>query len=76
MVIESPTRGLDVRASSYVQDQLLQARSHGVAIVLYSADLDEIVALADRALVVYDGTVREVAVRADMIGRAMLGVAE
>jgi general nucleoside transport system ATP-binding protein len=76
LVIESPTWGLDVRAAAYVQDQLLHARSHGVAIVLHSADLDEVVALADRAFVVYGGTVREVTVRADVIGRAMLGITE
>ena len=73
LVIENPTRGLDVRAAAYVEGQLLEARSRGVAIVVYSTDLDEVVALADRMLVVYGGTVREVAVDSDVIGRAMLG---
>jgi len=76
LVVENPTRGLDVRASAYVHDRLLQARSDGVAIVHYSSDLDEVVSLADRMLVVYSGAVREIAVEVDVIGRAMLGVAE
>ena len=54
----------------------LQARSHGVAIMMYSTDLDEVIALADRMLVVYAGTVREVIVDPDVIGRAMLGALE
>jgi ABC-type uncharacterized transport system ATPase subunit len=43
---------------------------------VYSGDLDEVVALADRVFVVYGGTVREVTVDGDAIGRAMLGALE
>lgn len=76
LVVENPTRGLDVRAAAWIQDQLFQARSNGVATVVYSADLDEVLTLADRMLVVYSGTVREVPVDRDVIGRAMLGIVE
>jgi simple sugar transport system ATP-binding protein len=75
IVVENPTRGLDVRASVYVRDRLVEACSKGVAIVMHSADLDEVLAIAHRVLVVYVGTVREVAVDADLVGRAMLGAA-
>lgn len=75
IVVENPTRGLDVRASTYVRDRLIDACSRGVAIVMHSADLDEVLAIAHRVLVVYVGTVREVAVDADLVGRAMLGAA-
>jgi simple sugar transport system ATP-binding protein len=75
LVAENPARGLDVRATAFVRDRLVRAAADGVAVVLYSADLDEVVSLAHRMLVVYGGTVREVAVDADVVGRAMLGAA-
>ena len=75
IVAENPTRGLDVRASAFVRDQLRAARDNGVAIVLYSSDLDEIIELADRVLVVQAGRVTEVPVDRMSIGAAMLGAA-
>ena len=75
IVVENPTRGLDVRASTYVRDRLLDACSKGVAIVMHSSDLDEVLAIAHRMLVVYVGGVRELPVDADLVGRAMLGAA-
>lgn len=75
IVVENPTRGLDVRASLYVRDKLLDACSKGVAIVMHSSDLDEILAVAHRVFVVYVGEVRELPVDADLVGRAMLGAA-
>jgi ABC-type uncharacterized transport system ATPase subunit len=44
--------------------------------MLYSADLDEVIALADRVLVVFSGSVREVVGPRAVIGRAMLGATE
>jgi simple sugar transport system ATP-binding protein len=76
LVIENPTRGLDILATTFVQNRLLQARADGVAMMVYSSDLEEVVALADRVFVVYGGVVREVAVDGDVIGRAMLGALE
>jgi len=75
IVVENPTRGLDVSASLYVRDRLLDACLKGVAIVMHSSDLDEILAIAHRVLVVYVGAVRELPVDADLVGRAMLGAA-
>ena len=75
LVAENPTRGLDIRASAFVRDRLVRAAARGVAVVLHSADLDEVVSIADRMLVVYGGTVREVPVDVDVVGRAMLGAA-
>jgi simple sugar transport system ATP-binding protein len=75
LVAENPTRGLDIQASLEVRHRLLEARSNGVAIVFHSADLDEILAISDRVLVVYNGSVREVVPDADLVGRAMLGAA-
>lgn len=75
LVLENPTRGLDVRASAFVRDRLTRAAAEGVAVVVHSADLDDIVAIAHRVLVVFGGAVREVPVDADLVGRAMVGAA-
>ena len=76
LVVESPTRGLDIRASAAVHERLRAARDADAAIVLYSSDVDELLSLADRVLVCYGGRLREVARDRDAVGRAMLGVAE
>jgi simple sugar transport system ATP-binding protein len=75
LVAENPTRGLDIAASAALQRHLLEARDAGMAIVLYSSDLDEVLALADRLVVMYEGRAREVALDRDAAGRAMLGAA-
>ena len=73
IVVENPTRGLDVRAAAEVHDRLRAARDAGAAVVVYSSDIDEVLLLADRVLVVYAGTVREASVDRDTVGRLMLG---
>jgi simple sugar transport system ATP-binding protein len=73
LVAESPTRGLDVRAAAAVLAALRTARARGAAVVVYSSDLDELLAIADRIVVVHAGRVREVARTRDAIGRAMVG---
>jgi simple sugar transport system ATP-binding protein len=73
VVAENPTRGLDVRATVAVHARLREARSAGAAVVVYSSDLDEVLALADRVLVVYDGHVRPAPTEREAVGRAMLG---
>lgn len=61
IIAAQPTRGLDVGATDYVRRKLLEMRDRGSAILLVSADLDEILALSDRIAVIYEG--RIVAVR-------------
>jgi simple sugar transport system ATP-binding protein len=75
VVVENPTRGLDVRASSDILARLVEARDRGVAVIVYSADLDEVLSLADRVLVVFAGVVRELVPDRELVGRAMLGAA-
>jgi simple sugar transport system ATP-binding protein len=75
VVAENPTRGLDIRAAAFVRDQLRAARDDGVAVVFYSSDLDEIMDIADRVLVVQGGRVTEVPKDRTRIGAAMLGAA-
>lgn len=73
VVAENPTQGLDVRAANAIRARLREARDAGAGVVVYASDLDELLALADRVVVAFGGTVREVSRDADTIGRAMLG---
>jgi ABC-type uncharacterized transport system ATPase subunit len=57
LVAASPTRGLDVGAIETVHAYLRDAATAGVGILLISEDLDEILALADRIAVMYEGSV-------------------
>ncbi len=76
LVAENPTRGLDIRAAAAVQARLREAARLGIAVLLYSSDLDEVLELADRVLVVSNGTVTDAGVAGDrnQVGRAMLGL--
>ncbi|MBI3764467.1 MAG: ABC transporter ATP-binding protein [Chloroflexi bacterium] len=55
LIAAQPTRGLDVGATEYVRRRLLEQRERGRAILLISADLEEVLTLSDRILVVYEG---------------------
>ena len=57
IVAPQPTRGLDVGATEYVHNQLLEQRQRGAAVLLISEDLDEIMALSDRIAVMYEGEI-------------------
>lgn len=74
VVADQPTRGLDLRATAEVHDRLRQARASGAAVVLHSADLDEVLALSDRVVVVVSGRLTEIKGTRDAIGQAMLGI--
>ncbi len=79
MLAYNPTRGIDVGAAALVQSRLIEARNGGMAVLLISFDLDEILALADRILVMYRGKIvggfdSQTADRAS-IGRLMAGAA-
>jgi simple sugar transport system ATP-binding protein len=74
IVVENPTRGLDVRAASDIHTRLRQVRDAGAAVLLYSSDIDEVLLLADRVLVVFAGSLREAPMDRESIGRLMLGI--
>jgi len=73
-----PTRGLDIGATEYVREQLLEQRFQGAAIMLISEDLDEILALSDRIAVIYEGQIMDIVPRekatAEKLGLLMAGV--
>lgn len=66
LLLEHPTRGLDVESANYIWEQLLARRDDGTAIIFISAELDEIVAYSDRILVFFGGHVTLVEDRAEM----------
>lgn len=57
IIASQPTRGLDVGATEYVHQKLLEQKQRGAAILLISEDLDEILVLSDRILVIYEGRI-------------------
>jgi general nucleoside transport system ATP-binding protein len=73
-----PTRGLDIGATEYVREQLLNERRKGTAIMLVSEDLDEILALSDRIAVIYEGRIMDIVPREnatpEKLGLLMAGV--
>ena len=72
LVVENPSRGLDFVATDAVHRALREARNAGMAVVVYSSDLDEVVLLADRVFAMHNGTLLESAKDRDALGRAML----
>ncbi len=78
IVAAQPTRGLDIGATEYVREQLLEQRRQGAAILLISEDLDEILALSDRIAVIYEGEIMDILPREDAtpqkLGLLMAGV--
>ncbi len=80
VIAENPTRGLDVQATTDVHERLRTLAREGAAVLVYSTDLDEILDLADRVVVVYRGAILAApsegpAPRAT-IGALMIGGAE
>lgn len=57
IVVSQPTRGLDVGATEYVHGELLAQRERGAGVLLVSEDMDELLALSDRLIVVYEGEI-------------------
>jgi simple sugar transport system ATP-binding protein len=60
VVAENPTRGLDLRATDAIHARLRAAAASGAAVLVYSSDLDEVLALAGRLLVAARGSISEV----------------
>jgi len=57
LVANQPTRGLDVGSIEYIHSQIIEMRDKGVAVLLVSAELDEIMSLSDRIAVMYHGEI-------------------
>ena len=79
VVAYGPTRGIDIAAATRVQSALLDARNAGAAVLLISFELDEILAIADRVIVLHAGRIAGSVARGDLdrasIGALMTGAA-
>jgi len=79
LLAAQPTRGVDIGAAEYIHSKLIEQRGDGVAILMISEDLDEILALADRIVVMFEGRIVKMVDRADAtregLGLAMAGAA-
>lgn len=79
LIAEQPTRGVDIGAAQFIHQKLLELRSDKCAIVLVSADLNEILELSDSLLVMYEGQIvayfdNPSAVSEEELGLYMLGI--
>lgn len=79
VIASQPTRGIDVGSIEYIHSRIVEERDNGSAVLIVSSELEEIMALSDRILVMYDGKIAAEftgdASRTD-IGLAMLGSAD
>lgn len=77
LVIAQPTRGVDVGAIEFIHSRILEKRNEGCAILLCSADLDEVFRLSDRIITLYEGRItgefRASEIRKEEIGYYMTG---
>lgn len=77
VVAAQPTRGVDVGSIEFIHNQLIAARDRGTAVLLVSAELDEVLSLSDRIAVIYGGkivaTVDAKDADRNKIGRMMAG---
>ncbi|MGH2598033.1 MAG: ABC transporter ATP-binding protein [Dehalococcoidia bacterium] len=77
LIAAQPTRGLDVGSMEFIHRKIIEARDRGVAVLLVSAELDEVLSLADRIAVVYRGRIagemRAADADADELGLLMAG---
>jgi general nucleoside transport system ATP-binding protein len=73
LVASQPTRGLDVGSIEYIHNRIIEKRDDGVAVLLVSSELDEILALSDRIAVMYRGQIIDI-VQADKATKEYLGL--
>jgi simple sugar transport system ATP-binding protein len=79
IIAAQPTRGLDVGATEYIHQKLLEQKERGAGVLLVSEDLDEVMILSDRILVIYEGQIvgqlQTASASIDEIGLLMAGSA-
>ena len=79
LIAAQPTRGIDVGSIEFIHQQIIEQRDAGAAVLLVSAELDEIMALSDRIAVIYKGEIIDTldakAASREQIGLLMAGIA-
>jgi ABC-type uncharacterized transport system ATPase subunit len=80
LIAAQPTRGVDIGATEYIHQRLLEQREAGTAILLISEDLDEVRGLSDRIAVMYEGSLIGIVERnqatVEQIGLMMAGISK
>jgi simple sugar transport system ATP-binding protein len=80
LIVNQPTRGLDVGSIEFIHGRIVEARDRGTAVLLISAELDEIMALSDRIAVMYKGQILDTLLAStatrEQLGLLMAGVKE
>ena len=78
LLAAQPTRGLDIHATRFIREQICQARDQGLAVLWISEDLDELLMVADRIAVIFDGRIvgilNQEEVSISLIGQMMTGM--
>jgi simple sugar transport system ATP-binding protein len=57
LLVGQPTRGVDIGAIEFIHKQIIQMRDKGSAVLLVSGELDELISLSDRIIVMFDGKI-------------------
>ena len=57
LLVAQPTRGIDVGAAQYIHKRLVEQRDAGTAVLIISEDLDEVMSISDRIVVIYEGRI-------------------
>ncbi|HHX30197.1 MAG TPA: ABC transporter ATP-binding protein [Clostridiaceae bacterium] len=80
LIAVHPSRGLDIGATKYIQSQIVEARDRGAAVLMVSTELDEILEIPDRVLVIYGGRIlaclEQAACSRNRLGLLMAGITE
>ena len=74
MIAEQPTRGIDIGSAEFIHKQLIDMRNRNVAILLVSADLNEVMEVSDRLIVMYEGEIVAHFDRTKDVGEMELGL--
>lgn len=75
LILDEPTRGVDVGAKAEIHRLMEELASHGVAILMISSELPEILAMSDRVIVIRDGSVAAVIERAEATAESVMAAA-
>ena len=78
LLASQPTRGLDIHSTSFIREQICQARDQGLAVLWISEDLDELLMVSDRIAVIFDGHIVGILTQEEasigLIGQMMTGM--
>ena len=79
LIVDQPTRGIDVEAAAFIRARIIELAGEGAAVLLITADLDELLALSDHVIVLFGGRIvarlgNDDSLTPERLGPAMLGL--